>query len=46
MSNANQFTVVGLGETLWDVFPDAARFGGAPANFACLAAAFGAQRCW
>lgn len=30
--------VVGLGEILWDVFPDGARFGGAPANFACSAA--------
>lgn len=27
-------TLVGLGEVLWDVFPDGARFGGAPANFA------------
>lgn len=27
--------VVGLGEVLWDVFPDGPRFGGAPANFAC-----------
>ncbi len=31
-------TVVGLGEILWDVFPDGPRFGGAPANFACHAA--------
>lgn len=31
-------TVVGLGEILWDVFPDGPRFGGAPANFACSAA--------
>ena len=31
-------TVVGLGEILWDVFPDGAHFGGAPANFACSAA--------
>ncbi|MGI9471314.1 MAG: carbohydrate kinase family protein [Rubripirellula sp.] len=31
-------TIVGLGETLWDVFPDGPRFGGAPANFACSAA--------
>ncbi len=31
-------TIVGLGEILWDIFPDAARFGGAPANFACSAA--------
>ncbi len=30
--------VVGLGEVLWDVFPDGPRFGGAPANFACSAA--------
>lgn len=30
--------VVGLGEILWDVFPDGPRFGGAPANFACSAA--------
>jgi fructokinase len=27
--------VVGVGEILWDVFPDGPRFGGAPANFAC-----------
>jgi fructokinase len=33
--------VVGLGEVLWDVYPDAARFGGAPANFACHVAALG-----
>lgn len=37
MSDAT--TVVGLGEILWDVFPDGPRFGGAPANFACSAAA-------
>ncbi|MFM8904766.1 MAG: carbohydrate kinase family protein [Verrucomicrobiota bacterium] len=35
--------VVGLGEVLWDVFPDAAHFGGAPANFACHAAGLGAE---
>jgi fructokinase len=28
---------------LWDVYPDAARFGGAPANFACHIAALGAE---
>ena len=27
--------IVGLGEILWDVFPDGPRFGGAPSNFAC-----------
>jgi fructokinase len=31
-------TMIGLGEILWDVFPDGPRFGGAPANFACSAA--------
>ena len=35
--------VVGLGEVLWDVYPDAARFGGAPANFACHAASLDAE---
>ena len=35
--------IVGLGEVLWDVYPDAARFGGAPANFACHAASLGAE---
>ena len=35
--------VVGLGEVLWDVFPDETRFGGAPANFACHASALGAR---
>lgn len=32
-----------IGEVLWDVYPDAARFGGAPANFACHAGALGAD---
>jgi len=30
--------IVGLGEVLWDVFPDGPRFGGAPANMACAIA--------
>ncbi|MCH2203066.1 MAG: carbohydrate kinase [Fuerstiella sp.] len=33
--------VIGLGEILWDVFPDGRRFGGAPTNFACCAARLG-----
>lgn len=33
--------IVGLGEILWDVFPDRACFGGAPANFACSASQLG-----
>jgi len=32
-------TIVGFGEALWDLFEDGARFGGAPANFACMATA-------
>jgi fructokinase len=35
--------IVALGEVLWDVFPDGARLGGAPSNFAVHCAALGAQ---
>ena len=35
--------IVAAGEALWDMFPDGPRFGGAPANFACHAAALGAD---
>jgi fructokinase len=38
-----RLVIAGIGETLWDVYPDAARFGGAPANFACHSAALGAE---
>ena len=31
------FTIAGIGEVLWDIFPNETRFGGAPANFACTA---------
>jgi len=34
----NGFNIIGLGEVLWDVFPDGPRFGGAPANMACAIA--------
>lgn len=34
--------VVGVGETLWDLFPDGAVWGGAPGNLACHAAGLGA----
>ncbi len=33
--------ILSCGEVLWDLFPEGARFGGAPANFACHAAIFG-----
>ncbi len=36
-------TIAAIGEVLWDVFPDGARFGGAPANVASHAAALGAD---
>ena len=39
----NRPIVISLGEVLWDLFPDGARFGGAPANFACHAAALGVR---
>ena len=39
----NRAKIVSLGEVLWDLFPDGARFGGAPANFACHAANLGAE---
>src|SRR4051812_36248230 len=35
--------VVGIGEVLWDVYPDSAHFGGAPANFVSHAASLGAE---
>lgn len=35
-------SVIGLGEILWDLFPEGARFGGAPANLVCHAAEMGA----
>jgi len=31
-----KFTTVGLGELLWDIFPDGRQLGGAPANFAYM----------
>lgn len=37
----NSRWVVGLGELLWDCLPDGRKAGGAPANFACHAAALG-----
>lgn len=34
-------TVVGLGEVLWDILPDAMHLGGAPANFAYITSLMG-----
>jgi fructokinase len=33
--------ILSCGEVLWDLYPESARFGGAPANFACHAAILG-----
>ncbi len=41
--NDRRKLVVGLGEVLWDVYPDQALFGGAPANFAVHASYLGAD---
>ena len=39
--NEEQFTIVGIGEVLWDVLPDGRQLGGAPANFAYISNALG-----
>lgn len=44
MTTDRTLKIVALGEILWDMFPDGARFGGAPANFACSAAQLAPQR--
>jgi fructokinase len=41
MSEKRKFTVVGLGELLWDIFPDSSQLGGAPANFAYMTSLLG-----
>jgi fructokinase len=40
MADGN-FTVVGLGELLWDLFPKGKQLGGAPANFAYISSLLG-----
>ncbi|MDR2970171.1 MAG: carbohydrate kinase [Tannerellaceae bacterium] len=39
-------TVVGIGELLWDIFPDYRKAGGAPANFVYHASKLGAEGCF
>ena len=36
-------SILSCGEMLWDLFPEGARFGGAPANFACHTSRLGAE---
>jgi len=38
---SRRYTVVGLGELLWDLFPQGKQLGGAPANFAYMTALLG-----
>lgn len=40
---ADPFTLMGIGELLWDTFPDSRELGGAPANFAFHANALGGR---
>jgi fructokinase len=40
-SAGGNFTVVGLGELLWDMFPQGRQLGGAPANFAYISSLLG-----
>jgi fructokinase len=39
----DKIKVGGIGELLWDIFPDYKRLGGAPANFACHCNRLGAE---
>ena len=41
--NKAVFKVCGIGEVLWDAFPDGEKFGGAPANFTCHCHSLGAR---
>jgi fructokinase len=43
MGIENNYTLVGLGEILWDMLPTGKQLGGAPANFAYHAQALGAN---
>jgi fructokinase len=43
MQDKDRFTIVGLGEILWDMLPAGKQLGGAPANFAYHAQALGAR---
>ena len=38
-----RFLVIGIGEMLWDIFPEGKRLGGAPTNFCCHCRQLGAE---
>jgi fructokinase len=39
--SAGNYTIIGLGELLWDIFPQGKQLGGAPANFAYITSLLG-----
>jgi fructokinase len=39
--NHDGFTIVGLGELIWDILPDGKQLGGAPSNFAYISSLLG-----
>ncbi len=41
MKSLRRFTIVGVGELLWDLFPEGKQLGGAPANFAYMTSLLG-----
>ena len=41
MKSLKRFTIVGIGELLWDLFPEGKQLGGAPANFAYMTSLLG-----
>lgn len=43
MNDESRDVIIGIGEVLWDMLPGGAVCGGAPANFACHAAALGGR---
>jgi fructokinase len=40
---SKNFKTAGLGEVLWDLFPEGEKFGGAPANYSCHCHSLGAE---
>ena len=40
---SENFKIAGVGEVLWDAFPEGEKFGGAPANFTCHCSSLGAD---
>ena len=43
MNRKKKPVIIGIGELLWDIFPDVRKAGGAPVNFVYHATVLGAQ---